>query len=141
MSLDLKFIICGVRYSEYSHAYLSRLLSMGHHPYCILSIDPSLRNQANSRSLMARGGARYPLRTGAWEVSNAPYCLLQLAAQYQIPYLALADFQCPKLELYLRQHQPSVILATDGQLAAPGAGHESTRHLGAVESRQLVCPL
>ena len=137
MSLGLKFIVYGVRHSRYSHAYLSRLLGMGHRPDCILSIDPSLRNQANSRSLMAHGGTQYPLRAEAWEISNAPYCLLKLAAQQQIPYLALADFQCPKLELYLRQNQPSVIVATDGPIVRGPLLYAAQHGILSVHAAQL----
>lgn len=116
MLLDLKFAVYGVRHSGYSHAYLSRLLEAGVRPSCILSIDPSLRNQAASRTLMTRGGAQYPLKAEAWEQSTVQPCLLALAAQYEIPYLAVPDFQCPKLELYLRQSALVVILATDGPI-------------------------
>lgn len=116
MSLDLNFFIYGVRHSEYSCNYLSRLLALGHRPSCILSIDSSRHNQAASRSLMARIGEQYPLQPDSWETSSAKYCLLDVAAQQRIPYLALADFQCPHLELYLRQQSPAVILATDGPI-------------------------
>lgn len=116
MSLDLNFFVYGVRHSEYSYYYISRLLALGYRPSCVLSIDSSLRNQAASRSLMTHGGEQYPLPPDSWEASTARHCLLELAAQNRIPYLALADFQCPQLELYLRQQPPAVILATDGPI-------------------------
>lgn len=114
MLIDQKVVVYGVRHSEYSYVYLHRLLQAGYRPSCVLSIDRSVRNQAASRSLMTHGGAQYPLHAEAWERSAAPHCLLELAAQHEIPYLAVADFQCPKLGLYLRQDVPEVILATDG---------------------------
>ncbi|CAB3901205.1 hypothetical protein LMG26846_04518 [Achromobacter insuavis] len=116
MPSDLKFAVYGVRHSVYSHAYLSRLLQAGIRPFCIISIDSSLPNQAASRTLMTQGGTQYPLNSDAWERGDARPCLLELAAEHEIPYLAVSDFQCPKLELYLRQSVPAVILATDGPI-------------------------
>lgn len=116
MPIDLPFVVYGVRHSAYSYVFLNRLLVAGYRPSCVLSIDRSVRNQAASRSLMAHGGAQYPLHAEAWERSAGPHCLLELAAQHEIPYLAVADFQCPKLELYLRQNLPMVILATEGPI-------------------------
>ena len=60
--------------------------------------------------------SQYPLRAGAWDMSDNPCCLLALAARHEIPYIAVADFSCPKLERYLRQNPQDAILATDGPI-------------------------
>lgn len=137
MPSDLKFVVYGVRHSAYSHAYLTRLLTENVRPSCILSIDSSLRNQAASRTLMVHGGAQYPLHPAAWEQSATAPCLLALAEQHEIPYLAVPDFQCPKLELYLRQSTPTVILATDGPIVRGSMLYAAPYGILSVHAAQL----
>lgn len=131
------FIIYGARHSAYSYAYLSRMLASGLRPSCILSIDQSQKNQAASRSLMAHGMAQYPLVEAAWERSESLYCLLELAEKHGIPYLAVSDFLCPKLKMYLQQNVPDVVVATDGPIVKGAMLYAAKNGILSVHSAQL----
>ena len=65
---------------------------------------------------MAQEISQYPLVPNAWEFGRSRNCLLELARQYEVPYIAVPSFDCPHLLQYIQRLNLSVIVATDGPI-------------------------
>ena len=114
MSDSISFVVYGLRHSGYSYALIASLITEGCIPAAIISIDDSIQNQVVTRCLMIQENREF--FSHDWQTSKNHQCLLALAQQHQIPYIALKRLDDPWLLYWLSRNPQDAIVATDGPI-------------------------